>query len=894
MDGARTLDFRQVTKQSPCPICGGATWCAHTAEGPVRCMRAVPKGLEAPMGWRAGRQSADGGRMFIPAAGRAPSREDAAATALREAEKSERNRRRAARVWKDATPDTSQLRAYIAGRGINLAALPGGVVPKSLRFNPTVPDTYDAEERRWNHAPAMVGVVQGADRKLRGIHRTFLQIDLDTCGQVQKRSESAKKQLGPCSGGAVRLYSGTESGVLILTEGIETALACLQATGCATWSCLDAVKLQSVELPTELVGAGRRSSIAVVVIAGDLDANQAGQKASAIAANRLRASYPWLEVHVRVPSVSVCPQLVKNTDGGPMPLQGKGIDWLDALRVAGVDGVRDGLLGGIDIAAARDRAERWSGQTAAAAAESGTQAPTADRLGGVRLIDDSPMNRAELYLLENESPEKRAPARAGYLLRSWAGRWWEYDGRVWHELDPDVLRGRVWRWLDRFYVVRRGEQVPLAPTGRVVDDVLGAIRGLVIAEAEALPVWLRPAFDSLGRPEWDEATSHRARRLARVQHAGSVVAFQNCLLDVEAWAAGELRSFPHTPLFFSTTCLPFELPEHELHQAMLEQSEHALLGQLCPTWLRFLAGIYGDELEWHDTLQEWFGYNLIPDNRLEKMLLLVGPPRSGKGTILTALQAMLGAANVASLGLQNLTERFGLAELVGKLAAILPDAHLGRFTDGTQAVEVLKSITGNDPVRIEEKYGKRAASVKLPVRFTVACNEMPNLQDSSLALHGRTLVLKTERSHQGDEDTGLKSRILAEAPGITLWALLGLRRLWARKPLRLQQPASGAELLGEMAREQSPVTAFVEDECRPDPDAQLTYAQLYAAWERWCDATNRHAGSPETFSRKLRAGCPSLRIVNKRNPDGTRTRYYVGLALLAEPAGTTSAANVRD
>ena len=767
-------------------------------------------------------------------------------------------------------------------------------MPAALRFNRSVLDTYESEERRWNTAPAMVAAVQGEDRKIRGIHRTFLQIDLDKSGQVQKRADDAKKQLGPCSGGAVRLYSGTQSGVLILTEGIETALACLQATGCATWSCLDAVKLQSVELPTELVGAGRRSSIAVVVIAGDLDANQAGQRAAAIAANRLRASYPWLDVHVRAPSVKACPQLVGDTGGGPMPVRGKGVDWLDVLQAAGTDAVRDGLLSGIDIPAARERAERWSGQTAAVDALNGTQAPLANQLAGVRLIDDSPMHRAELYLLENESPEKRAVERAGYVLRSWAGRWWEYDGRVWHELDPDVLRGRVWRWLDRFYVVRRGEQVPLAPTGRVVDDVLGAIRGLVIAEAEALPVWLRPTFDSLGRPEWDEATSHRERRLARVQHAGSVVAFRNCLLDVEAWAAGELRTFPHTPLFFSTTCLPFELPEQELHQAMLEQSEHALLGRLCPTWLRFLAGIYGDELEWHDTLQEWFGYNLIPDNRLEKMLLLVGPPRSGKGTILTALQSMLGAANVASLSLQNLTERFGLAELVGKLAAILPDAHLGRFTDGTQAVEVLKSITGNDPVRIEEKYGKRAASVKLPVRFTVACNEMPNLQDSSLALHGRTLVLKTERSHQGDEDTGLKSRILAEAPGITLWALLGLRRLWARKPLRLQQPVSGTELLGEMAREQSPVTAFVEDECKPDPDSQLTYAQLYAAWERWCEATNRHAGSPETFSRKLRAGCPSLRIVNKRNPDGTRTRYYVGLALLAEPASTSPAANVRD
>src|SRR5262245_42248056 len=33
------------------------------------------------------------------------------------------------------------------------------------------------------------------------------------------------------------------------------------------------------------------------------------------------------------------------------------------------------------------------------------------------------------------------------------------------------------------------------------------------------------------------------------------------------------------------------------------------------------------------TLQTWFGYNLTPDTSLQKIAALVGPPRSGKGTI---------------------------------------------------------------------------------------------------------------------------------------------------------------------------------------------------------------------------------------------------------------------
>ena len=853
----------------------------------MRCMKHANPGVSVPAGWKGAKTSSTkGGRIFLPD-GYTPeaaqiSHERREAMEREETERADRNRRKAITAWRKAEQNHPAVRWYVQGRGIDTGELPGGVVPSVLRFNPATIDTYDQDARRWNTAAAIVAAVQGPDRKLRGVHRTYLELEQGKAA-ANKRSEDSKKQLGPCTGGAIRLYSGTESGVLVLAEGIETALACLQATGTATWCCMDTSKLAAVELPAELVAAGRSSSVAVVIVAGDLDRNQAGQKAASITANRLRAAHPWLQVVVRLPSSSCCPQLVEQVGEADAPRQGKGVDWLDVLQAGGTKAVREGLLGGIDVQAARRRALEWNVRAAAAGGAAGggnnSGAGQAGPGGGQppapRFIDDSPVKRAEQFLLENETPAAN-PAGSGFLLRYWAGKWWEHNGRVYQEVLGEVVQARVWRWLDQFYALKRGAQVPLAPTGRTADDVLRAVIGPTNVAADAMPVWVPATFSDDGTPRWADATAHVRRAGAQCRPAGGIVAFQNKLMDLDAWARGELRALEHTPLYFSATCLPFDLPVPELEQALADGNEHALIGKLCPTWLKFLSEIYGEELGWHDTLQEWFGYNLIPDNRLEKMLLLVGPPRSGKGTILTALQAMLGPANTCSLSLQNLTERFGLAELVGKLAAILPDAHLGRFTDATQAVEVLKSITGNDPVRIEEKYGKRAASLRLPVRFTIACNELPNLQDSSLALHGRTIVLRTERSHQGSEDTGLKGRILAEAPGIMLWALFGLRRLWTRSPMKLEQPTSGAELLLEIAREQSPVTAFLEDACILESSLETPIGEMYHAWELWAEATHRSAGSPETFGRKLRAAVPNIRVVNRRTPEG-RVRLYAGI-----------------
>ena len=64
----------------------------------------------------------------------------------------------------------------------------------------------------------------------------------------------------------------------------------------------------------------------------------------------------------------------------------------------------------------------------------------------------------------------------------------------------------------------------------------------------------------------------------------------------------------------------------------------------------------------------------MPDNQYERLLLLVGPPRGGKGTVLEVMGAMLGEAQAATTSFTKLSSRFGLAPLVGRLAAILPDA----------------------------------------------------------------------------------------------------------------------------------------------------------------------------------------------------------------------------
>src|SRR5690606_33425381 len=99
-----------------------------------------------------------------------------------------------------------------------------------------------------------------------------------------------------------------------------------------------------------------------------------------------------------------------------------------------------------------------------------------------------------------------------------------------------------------------------------------------------------------------------------------------------------------------------------------------------------------DDPEAIQTLQEWFGYVLTPWTALQKMLLLVGPKRSGKGTIGRILSAMLGAHNVAGPTLSSIGMNFGLSPLLGKLLAIISDARMSGRVDQAIVTERLLSI----------------------------------------------------------------------------------------------------------------------------------------------------------------------------------------------------------
>ena len=289
-------------------------------------------------------------------------------------------------------------------------------------------------------------------------------------------------------------------------------------------------------------------------------------------------------------------------------------------------------------------------------------------------------------------------------------------------------------------------------------------------------------------------------------------------------------------------------------------------------WHQFLHQLFDGDLEALELLQEWFGYCLTGDTSQQKMMLIVGPRRSGKGTIARVLARLVGIGNVCGPTTSSLASHFGLQPLIGKTLAIVSDARFHGENIPT-VVERLLCISGEDLATVDRKF-LGSVTMKLPTRFMFLTNELPRLTDASGALAGRFVTLRLTESFYGKEDTGLTDRLLDELPGILNWAIEGWQRLHQRGHFLI--PTSVKDVVQEIEDLSSPVSAFVRDECIVGPGHRVLVDVLYDVWRRWCEQEGRQiVTTKQTFGRDLAAAVAG---VTRRR--GTAMQpFYEGISL---------------
>lgn len=399
-----------------------------------------------------------------------------------------------------------------------------------------------------------------------------------------------------------------------------------------------------------------------------------------------------------------------------------------------------------------------------------------------------------------------------------------YKGTHWSKLEEKELEQIVHATL----IKSRPAAETIAGTCKIIKLMTGK-------KAETIPAWIDKRIDDID--------------------IKNIIIFKNGILDIK-----NNRWMEHTPALFYTHCLKYDYDE--------SATAH--------NWQKWLMkDTFNNDLQMVNTLQEWFGYLLVNNYDFQKFAVLIGAPRSGKGTILRVIRHIIGEHNCAAPRLSKLSHDSILNSMSDKPVAIIGDAHKVPYAKRDEVLEIIKMITGNDSITFDRKF-INASTAKFPSRFTIAANKMPDFIDTSGALASRIILIVFKNSYEGREDPRLYDNLIKESPGILNWAIAGYKRL--RIAGRFTQSGYSTEMLNRIREEISPILGFMNDcvEVTGQSIDAIPCNALYQIYKRWCAMNDTTPMKTARFRQDLLSASYSIGLT-RRQIQASRPRVFTGL-----------------
>jgi len=410
----------------------------------------------------------------------------------------------------------------------------------------------------------------------------------------------------------------------------------------------------------------------------------------------------------------------------------------------------------------------------------------------------------------------------------------EFTGGVYEKLTKNQIKSRIYQGIGgRKFLDATNAVKPYKLTSAKVRDIMEACTAECLIEPDP-PCWLTPG---------DHPDPSR------------LIVFQNGILNVDEYMAGHIKLYPPTPDLFTFNVFPYKFDENA-------ESE---------LWEQVYASIVEDDEERMLLLQQWFGYNTVADMSQEKLLMLKGLTGAGKGTVTTALQAMMGDCNAGESSFLSLSGDFGLHPLMNKLSVVMGDVVSASKREERSVLAKILTIVGRDAVVVNLKGKAHLPKVHLNCRFTFAMNDYPALTDNSGSLERRTMILPFNKSFVGHADTTLKDRLTQEASEGKLinWALRGLKSLYENG--KFIEPQESRMAMRAFKQLTSPIPYFAQyclEETTEGPGVSADH--LYELWRWWCKREGIPSDDKSTLLRNIQSCLPhTVQILDGEvgNPD---------------------------
>lgn len=406
------------------------------------------------------------------------------------------------------------------------------------------------------------------------------------------------------------------------------------------------------------------------------------------------------------------------------------------------------------------------------------------------------------------------------------------DNEVFNKKDLHFFDGKKFKhnvfvdWLMESYFFRSfGNQVYLYQNGLYVRNNDEILRKMIEQIPDLTKANMSEAFENLRLKVTSENN----------QMNPCIINVKNGLYDLASQTFIE-----HTPYNFS------------INQLNCNYDPNAT----CPEVDNFLDGLCQDNKNIRKLLEQMIGYILINDCRCQKAFILLGNGSNGKSKFLEMIMTWVGMDNCGSLALEDLSEKFRISELVGKIANIGDDSG----GDLLKNTAIFKKVVTGDALTIEEKYGN-PYTFRNSSKLIFSANNLPPSSDKSDGFFRRIVIVPFNavfKPGQSKYDPNIIDKVTTEQARSYLLNIAIKNALEILESGVLQIPEDIEVYNNSYEKDNNNVIQWAEEH-KDDIEGKLQQ-ELYTDYCLYCDNCNTKPVQIRKFNSEISKRLPHLSI----------------------------------
>jgi putative DNA primase/helicase len=272
----------------------------------------------------------------------------------------------------------------------------------------------------------------------------------------------------------------------------------------------------------------------------------------------------------------------------------------------------------------------------------------------------------------------------------------------------------------------------------------------------------------------------------------------------------------------------------------------------CPEFDDFLWWLTGENQELAQYIQVAMGYSLTGLTSEQCLFFCHGSGANGKSTLLDTFKYILGdyartipSDDLMSAGFNSSLEST-LARIKGARAVFCSETSNKMMNE-----TAIKELTAGEVIQARMKYG-HPFEFRPVAKLWIAGNHKPSIVGTDLGIWRRIRLVPFEQTVSAEKrDTRLLGKLIAEAPGILLFALNGLKvfhdDLGSKLPI-CEAVSGGTESYRE---EMDVLGQFIEEACDTQSHKEVASSKLFSYYRRWAIANGYSPLNQKNFSIRI-------------------------------------------